>query len=306
MDTFVRRVQGPFFHTNILGQWVTLLFLWLVASASIFRFPLVRLAMTIGVVSLVMTFSRAVWVVAPAASLLLAVLLYRHDIIRFSRLICVLAIALIALALFVLLAPTDWSSRFVRDQGYMDVREQSLEAGLRVIEEHPFFGVGNGNFLQAAELADSPVELRPHNIYVKVLAEHGVLVLLGFAVVLATMVREATRAAPSQGVETAMRLGVASVVVAWSAFMLVYLSADEYVVRHCCVGRSGGAKRQLGSHSESDHHGEFVERGRRIAATPGIDFDPHRGLGFVRFSFAGSTADVRASISRIVSRQHFA
>jgi aspartate/methionine/tyrosine aminotransferase len=36
-----------------------------------------------------------------------------------------------------------------------------------------------------------------------------------------------------------------------------------------------------------------------IAATPGLDFDPARGRGYVRFSFAGSTADVAEAVARL-------
>ena len=33
-----------------------------------------------------------------------------------------------------------------------------------------------------------------------------------------------------------------------------------------------------------------------VAATPGLDFDPHRGNGFVRFSFAGSTETIENAV----------
>ncbi len=36
-----------------------------------------------------------------------------------------------------------------------------------------------------------------------------------------------------------------------------------------------------------------------VAATPGIDFDPVHGREFVRFSYAGSAADMREAVSRI-------
>lgn len=36
-----------------------------------------------------------------------------------------------------------------------------------------------------------------------------------------------------------------------------------------------------------------------VAATPGIDFDPFRGHQFVRFSFAGSTADMEEACTRL-------
>jgi len=41
----------------------------------------------------------------------------------------------------------------------------------------------------------------------------------------------------------------------------------------------------------------LIEAG--VAATPGIDFDPGRGHDFVRFSFAGSTEDMRRAVERI-------
>ncbi len=36
-----------------------------------------------------------------------------------------------------------------------------------------------------------------------------------------------------------------------------------------------------------------------VAATPGLDFDPHRGQQFVRFSFAGETADIAEAARRL-------
>jgi aspartate/methionine/tyrosine aminotransferase len=38
-----------------------------------------------------------------------------------------------------------------------------------------------------------------------------------------------------------------------------------------------------------------------VAATPGTDFDPQRGHRFVRFSFAGSTADMEAAAARLIA-----
>jgi aspartate/methionine/tyrosine aminotransferase len=46
----------------------------------------------------------------------------------------------------------------------------------------------------------------------------------------------------------------------------------------------------------------FWLRDLGIATTPGIDFDPVRGRRWVRFSFAGSTADVRAAVERLRAR----
>jgi aspartate/methionine/tyrosine aminotransferase len=50
--------------------------------------------------------------------------------------------------------------------------------------------------------------------------------------------------------------------------------------------------------------GEFCRRmlaETGVAATPGVDFDAERGHGFVRFSFAGSTADIAAAAERLIA-----
>jgi aspartate/methionine/tyrosine aminotransferase len=50
--------------------------------------------------------------------------------------------------------------------------------------------------------------------------------------------------------------------------------------------------------------GEFCRRmlaETGVAATPGMDFDAERGHRFVRFSFAGSTADIAAAAERLIA-----
>ncbi|MCW5746903.1 MAG: pyridoxal phosphate-dependent aminotransferase, partial [Alphaproteobacteria bacterium] len=47
---------------------------------------------------------------------------------------------------------------------------------------------------------------------------------------------------------------------------------------------------------------EFCQRMLReagVAATPGVDFDPQRGHRTLRFSFAGSTADMEEAVRRL-------
>jgi len=38
-----------------------------------------------------------------------------------------------------------------------------------------------------------------------------------------------------------------------------------------------------------------------VATTPGVDFDTQRGSGFIRFSFAGATADIAAAADRLIA-----
>jgi aspartate/methionine/tyrosine aminotransferase len=52
----------------------------------------------------------------------------------------------------------------------------------------------------------------------------------------------------------------------------------------------------------SDDSFEFAKRllaEAHVAATPGVDFDPINGRHFVRFSYAGSAADMREAVDRI-------
>jgi len=38
-----------------------------------------------------------------------------------------------------------------------------------------------------------------------------------------------------------------------------------------------------------------------VAATPGVDFDPLRGHRFIRFCYAGATAEMQEAVERIGS-----
>jgi len=42
-----------------------------------------------------------------------------------------------------------------------------------------------------------------------------------------------------------------------------------------------------------------ILQGAGVAVTPGLDFDPARGAGTLRFSYAGSTADIREGLGRL-------
>ena len=49
---------------------------------------------------------------------------------------------------------------------------------------------------------------------------------------------------------------------------------------------------------------EFCRRMLReagVATTPGVDFDPQRGRGTLRISFAGSTAEMEEAVKRLVA-----
>ena len=59
-------------------------------------------------------------------------------------------------------------------------------SGIEVFKKYPYFGVGNKNYRVASCLVDSPLECNthPHQIYVELLAEHG---LFGFILLLSIL-----------------------------------------------------------------------------------------------------------------------
>jgi aspartate/methionine/tyrosine aminotransferase len=48
----------------------------------------------------------------------------------------------------------------------------------------------------------------------------------------------------------------------------------------------------------SEFAGKMLEKAR-VAATPGIDFDPVHGRRFIRFSYARSAEEMREAVARI-------
>ena len=46
--------------------------------------------------------------------------------------------------------------------------------------------------------------------------------------------------------------------------------------------------------------GEMLEKAR-VAATPGVDFDPVHGRQFIRFSYARSADEMREAVARIAT-----
>jgi aspartate/methionine/tyrosine aminotransferase len=51
--------------------------------------------------------------------------------------------------------------------------------------------------------------------------------------------------------------------------------------------------------SEAFCHRILAETG--VATTPGVDFDPHRGNRFMRFSYARSTEDIAQAARRLIA-----
>jgi aspartate/methionine/tyrosine aminotransferase len=54
----------------------------------------------------------------------------------------------------------------------------------------------------------------------------------------------------------------------------------------------------------SDDSFEFAKQmlmQTHVAATPGVDFDPHKGRHFVRFCYAGAAAEMHEAVKRLAN-----
>ena len=140
--------------------------------------------------------------------------------------LCAVALA----AAIVMFSPAAWTARFQNDRGSLAARTTASDAGLEVVQRASLsgvlFGVGYGQFVDQAERLGVYTPLRPHNIYLQVLAEQGVIVLVTFVwVVLALLAPQGQRLAPGRSVLVA---ACGASMLAWMAFMLVYETANEY------------------------------------------------------------------------------
>jgi O-antigen ligase len=123
-------------------------------------------------VALAVTFTRNAWI---GACLAVAALMFMKD---FRLLVALPVIAVV----FLLAAPGDIQQRFysIFDTGNLSNRDRlaMLEAGGRIVRDHPFTGVGPDMVLRAYpdyRTADAVLEMPPHlhNVPVQVAAERG-------------------------------------------------------------------------------------------------------------------------------------
>lgn len=88
-------------------------------------------------------------------------------------------------------------------------RVDDWRTALLVIRDHPFLGIGKGNYLEVAHLYNPWAFHYPvHNVFLYFWAEAGVLGLAGIALVVAAGFRAAVRLWPAAGCETAFALGL--------------------------------------------------------------------------------------------------
>ena len=127
--------------------------------------------------------------------------------------------ALLAVALIVSRIPAI-EQRFSTAVSSLAGRVQLITVTLRMLNEHPLFGVGLGGY--SFKLNGQTPEVYPHNVWLTFWVEIGLLGVIAFAVVLFGLLWRGWRAWPrTAGFERAVLWGVLGALVLWAVHGLV-------------------------------------------------------------------------------------
>jgi O-antigen ligase len=183
----ILRAYGTLPHPNILGGLVLLTLLGptsLFLSSRKLHYPALIL-LSLGLILLMLTFSRAAWLGWIA---FISILLLKMKYLARQKIVLFVASAMITLALAVYPLQSLFFTR-VANQSVATEQISSLGRSwltgqaLHVIQEHPITGVGIGAFiLQIAVTAEAGAPIEPvHNIFLLVAAELGIPGLIVFS-----------------------------------------------------------------------------------------------------------------------------
>ncbi len=181
----------------------------------------------LGLLALVLTQSLTAW----AAGLVVAIVLGVRVAVR-RALLSAAAVAVVATVLLVVAGPT-WKKFTTTWLAMSTGSRLSWWAGaLRVIGDHPWFGVGPRNFILIdGATYDFKTSFHAHNLYLNVATEHG---LVGLALLLAAFVAigwrlKHTYGAIANGVDRTCWWAAACAVL---GFLLLGVATTPYHSRH--------------------------------------------------------------------------
>lgn len=224
------RAQGLFKDPNVFGPFLVPAALILMEETVAprllrWRLPIKLVLLSVLTVGIVFSFSRAAWLnLAVGVLVLLAVLSLRRGGGR--KAFTLLAASLVAgTALFGVLAATSSLAFLEQRTAFQDYDAQRFSAqatGVDAAAEHPL-GIGPGQFERVSELS-------AHSIYVRALAEQG---LLGVFLILGLMVLTLGFAArnASLGRDT-YGIGSAALLAAWCGLIANSFFVDTLHWRH--------------------------------------------------------------------------
>jgi O-antigen ligase len=182
------------------------------------RRPVMVAMLAVLVLGVMFAYSRAAWLnLAVAVVVMLGVMAMREDAGRraATALALVAAVGVVGGAAIVLTGSTQFLEQRAQVQSYDTQRFTAQRTGVKLAEEHTL-GVGPGQFEQ-----DTPVSA--HSIYIRVLAEQGVLGLAALVALLggtlALAIGNAVAGRDAFGVGSAVLLGAWCGLLANSAFV---------------------------------------------------------------------------------------
>ena len=192
VGTEITRVAGTLGSPNSAGSYLASMVVLAISTyIARVRAPLQRLAplaIALGAVALIQTFSRGAWLaLAVALTVLFALFAARRLVSR--RVVAVAAVAaVVALGFGGAVA-----DRFAHGPATGEARVSLLETSFDVIHDHPFLGVGANNFVVALPSYSEMTRwvYIPHNKLALVWAEAGTGAFLAFLVLLVAVLRRA-------------------------------------------------------------------------------------------------------------------
>ncbi len=200
------RAYGTLPHANLLAAFLLisiffLYFLWLRKKYSFIGDCLLFTLFGLLIFSLGLTFSRIIIATFLLASLVYFVFIFwfarkKKDKKLSQRVIFIFLFFVVLCSLFVVLAWPEISSRFL-----ISAREQAVslrafynQTAFSIIKEHPFLGIGLGNFVweikQLLHLLASWLHQPVHNIYLLIASETGLIGLVLFLVFIFELLKQ--------------------------------------------------------------------------------------------------------------------
>jgi O-antigen ligase len=191
---------------------------------------LASVTLGLGTLALVLTQSMTAW----AAGIVIAVVLAVRVVSRRALLVAS-AVAVVVMAIVIVVSPT-W--KIFKGPWFAIATGSRLSwwgGALRVIGDHPWFGIGPRNFILIDSATyDFETTFHAHNLYLNIASEHGLLGLaLLLAAVAAVVLRlKQTRPAISDALDRTCWWGAACAML---AFMLLGLATTPYHSRHAIL-----------------------------------------------------------------------
>ncbi|MDP9341642.1 MAG: O-antigen ligase family protein [Actinomycetota bacterium] len=223
------RAQGLFAQPNELGAFSAAMMMLAIGLLLGARSGWVRMAAAVAVVvdfvALALSLSRGAWMgTAFAAAVLLAVLPQARRALL-SVGLPVLIVAAVAVSVFLPASPLPGAVKVVEQRigtlthptiavNPYDIRPQIWHEAELLIQEHPWTGIGPGNFPVATELDNrlpEPID-HAHDVLLTVAAEVGIpgaLALIGLTLALALLARRVVRGFPDP-LDRAVLAGIAA------------------------------------------------------------------------------------------------